>query len=917
MKNVTHYFIAWFFRFMLWFRYRIKVRGLENLNEKNLSKPGGVLFLPNHPAVFVDPAIVTLAAFPKFKIRPIIVEYMYYMPIVNWVMRKLDAVPVPDFDSSSNSIKKKRNEKVVSGMIEDLRQGSNFLIYPAGRTKSTSFEAIGGASAVHKIVNECPEANVVLVRIKGLWGSSFSRAFTGFAPPLFPTLKSGIKAVFKNLIFFTPRREVIVEFYPAPKDFPYKTTRLEFNKYLESWYNKPDGLSKQNGEFPGDSFVLVSFSMWGEKYPEMTREQKVEEDISLTNVPPSIQDKITKKLSEMTKIPQENIKPDMDLASGLGLDSLDTAEITVFLQDEFEVQNLPITELTTVKKLMALASKQIVIKEEVVKEVDISEKWKREPSYKRAYISDGKIIPEVFLNTCKKMGKIPACGDERSGVLTYPQLKLRVLLLADYIKTLPGEYIGILLPSSVGAMILTLATQLAGKVPLMINWTVGPRHLESVIQLSNVQKVLTAWSFIDRLENVELTGLENRLVMLEDLAPSLTLRKKLKALYRSKLSTKKILKLFGLKQPNEDAKAVLLFTSGTESMPKGVPLSHKNILVNQRDALNTIELMQDDILLSILPPFHAFGFTASGLLGLLSGFRIAYSPDPTDGKKLAKSVKRWDVNIFCSAPTFLKNMIKMAQPGDLDNLRLIVTGAEKTPAELFDMVEKLGKKENLIEGYGITECSPFLSANIPGKLAKGVGFPFPSVEICIIHQETEKVLGKNEQGLVLARGPNVFSGYLNEGISSPFMEVDGKQWYKTGDLGYLDDEGRLVLSGRMKRFVKVGGEMVSLASIEDALLQAARKKGWPTDEEGPSLAICAKEKEGEKTEIYLFTKFATSVSEVNYALKEAGFSNLVRISSCIQLPEIPLMGSGKINYRLLETQFLNSENLAQSTKVTS
>ncbi|OJU80998.1 MAG: hypothetical protein BGO10_03675 [Chlamydia sp. 32-24] len=149
------------------------------------------------------------------------------------------------------------------------------------------------------------------------------------------------------------------------------------------------------------------------------------------------------------------------------------------------------------------------------------------------------------------------------------------------------------------------------------------------------------------------------------------------------------------------------------------------------------------------------------------------------------------------------------------------------------------------------------------------------------------------------------------------MEVDGKLWYKTGDLGYLDDEGRLVLSGRMKRFVKVGGEMVSLASIEDALLQAARKKGWPTDEEGPSLAICAKEKEGEKTEIYLFTKFATSVSEVNYALKEAGFSNLVRISSCIQLPEIPLMGSGKINYRLLETQFLNSENLAQSTKVTS
>ena len=183
------------------------------------------------------------------------IEYMYYDPVVHKVALILDALPVPNFDTSSNSLKRKRNEAVFQEVINGLDQKKeNFLIYPSGRTKSTSLEIIGGASGVHKIIQAAPHANIVLVRTKGLWGSSFSRAFTGTPPPLSTTAWNGIKHILANFIFFMPRREVIISLEPAPSDFPYKGTRLEMNKYLEAWYNRPDGLTEQRGDAPGDSW---------------------------------------------------------------------------------------------------------------------------------------------------------------------------------------------------------------------------------------------------------------------------------------------------------------------------------------------------------------------------------------------------------------------------------------------------------------------------------------------------------------------------------------------------------------------------------------------------------------------------------------------------------------------------------------
>ncbi len=898
--------ISLILRALFWFRYRVTVKGLENLNKEVLNKKGGAIFLPNHPAVFVEPTLVTLATLNKYPVRPMIVDYFFHQPIVHPIMKMINALAIPNFDLSSNSLKRKQSEKVINTVIEDLKLGDNFLVYPAGRTKMTNQEVIGGASAVHRILQEVPEANVVLVRTKGLWGSVFSRALTGKAPPLFPTIFESLKHIIKNGIFFTPRRDVIIEFVPAPKDFPYQASRIEMNRWLENWYNQPDGLTEQEGEHPGDSLIFISHSIWKKEIPKIYDNNfSGESSIDLDSIPEKTKQKIYKELSRIAQIDVEKLKPELRLDRDLGMDSLDTADLSSFIQGQFGVKSISPVKMNTVAKALGVASKQIECKDD---ETDLAkidfDKWSQPVKREREKVAQGTTIPEVFLNNCARMGNAIACGDERAGLLTYKEMRLRVILLAEYIRTLPGDYIGVLLPSSVAAYAVIMACQLAGKVPMMINWTMGRRHLQAVRHLSNVQVVLTSRAFIDKLENVDLHGVDDIMVMLEVVKNKFKLSDKLRALVRSFKGTKGILKTFEVDKIDEDQRAVLLFTSGTESLPKGVPLTHKNVLCNLKQAFQSIELYSDDVMFGILPPFHAFGFTISGLMGILSGIRIVYSPDPTDGKKLAEIVRDWKVSLMCGAPTFLKSMFRDGEKGYFDTLRICVTGAEKAPPELYQLAEEKGAGAAIHEGYGITECSPVLTINLPGKSQAGVGEPLEGIELKIVNPETLKPQSTMAHGLVLAKGPNIFSGYLNPDVSPPFVTIDGEKWFKTGDLGHLDEENRLIISGRQKRFVKIGGEMVSLAAIEDALLQMAPQKKWPVAEDGPTLAVCAKEDVSDKTRIFLFTIFDTNTEEVNEALREAGFSSLVKVTSVFQLDGIPIMGSGKIFYRELESAYL-------------
>jgi long-chain-fatty-acid--[acyl-carrier-protein] ligase len=877
-------------RSLLSLRYRITIKGKETLNQKSLSKSGGILFLANHPAE-IDPLILISFFWFPYRPHPIAIEYLFYKPFLHFFLQLTKALPVPSFDFSSNSYKKKKIEKTYLQISNYLKNKENVLVYPAGMLKRGPLEIIGGASGVHTILHSTPEANVVLIRSTGLWGSTFSRAPTGKTPELFQAFLNGFKILLKNGFFFTPRRHVQIELATAPQDFPWGAGRRELNKYLEKWYNAP-------GPEP---LNLVSYSFYKKVYPSI-KENTSHESISLSSVDEETKRQVIEEIAKLSEVPIQDITLESNLAQDLGFDSLDIAQLIIVLKDQFGVTAANIADLTTVGSVVAYAAKLTTGKEKKEEkeeeEIEMSP-WKKEKNRPQAFYPEGETIPEIFLTTCARMDSHMACVDLIAGEMSYRRLKTGILLLAEKIRKMPGNRIGIMMPASVAVNALILAVIFAGKVPVMINWTLGGRNLSSVVKQSKIETTLSSWKFIDRLDNVELNGIDETIINIEDLRKQFTLKEKIRAFYLSCYPAKKLLKTLGLNHINPDDPAAILFTSGTENYPKGVPLSHKNILSNQKAAYALAKVKSDDILLGALPPFHSFGFSVTGLFPLLTGLRVAYSPNPTDGRRMAEAIQRWDITLLCLAPTFLKNLLRVSSAKHLSSLRMVVCGAERTASELYEKLRELNPKASLLEGYGITECAPILTLNPPDAPSQGVGTALPDVEIKVVNPDTLANIPSGEQGLILARGPNIFKGYLDPSFPSPFVEVDGKKWYYTGDLGYIDERHYLTLSGRLKRFVKIGGEMVSLAAIEETLYQAGPSKGWKFDSDSPSIAVCALENEGKKSEIHLFVIFDTTTEEVNQVLRESGMSNIIKIRSVKKIAAIPLLGTGKTDYRKL------------------
>ncbi|MCC6127841.1 MAG: AMP-binding protein, partial [Chlamydiae bacterium] len=435
--------------------------------------------------------------------------------------------------------------------------------------------------------------------------------------------------------------------------------------------------------------------------------------------------------------------------------------------------------------------------------------------------------------------------------------------------------------------------------PVMLNWTLGPRYLDEMVAMAGLDVVLSSWRFLEKVQHVDFGKLIEKLQLLEDVRQNLSLACKLKGALSAHFPNSLILRLYKAGQIHEDDACVILFTSGTESSPKGVPLSHSNILKNLHSAMGCIECKSSDVLYGILPPFHSFGFSVAGMFPLISGMKCAFYPDPTDSFALAEGIARWKVTIFCGAPSFIKGLFSAAKPEQLSSVRLFVSGAEKASPELYERVAQIGNGVQLIEGYGLTECSPIVSLVRPGDVPKGVGKPIPGVDICTIHPETEQLLPHGTEGEILVFGPNVFHGYLGNPRNA-FLEIGGQKWYRTGDIGYLDADGNIILSGRLKRFAKLGGEMISLAAVESAVISELIRQG-KISSDGHSIAICAEEKEPGKSDLVLFSTIPLERDEVNQMILQTGFSRLIKISSVQTIQEIPVMGTGKTDYRRLQT----------------
>lgn len=887
--------ISYILRAGMSLRYRIEVKGLELLTPDRLNRSQGILFMPNHTA-HMDPLFLFLLLWSKYRMRPLVIDYIFNLSFLQPFHKLIRAIPIPNFETAVNEYKVKQGEKSMLEIAAGLKNGDNFIVYPTGRLKSTAKEIIGGASGAHELLKECPDANVVLIRTTGLWGSSFSRALEGRSPELGKMMLHGIGAIFKNLIFFTPRRKVLIEIEPNPEGMPRENmTRVELNRYLENWYNRyPD---EQGNIRESEPLQLVPYSRWSKAIPEVFQAAKKETNHNNgIHVSDETRRKVYNEIRKILENPELNIKPEMSLAFDLGMDSLNIAEFITFLTKNFSVTELHPEDLESVGTILEIAQGG---KETRIPKAPASTfTWHTEKRRPAPALPIGRIIPEAFLNSCERMEGKTACGDDVIGIMGYNRLKKAVLVLAQHFLTWKEERVAVMLPASAGAYIVILALQMAGKTPVMLNWTLGSRYLEEMMKISGAERIVTSGKFLDRLANVHFGACLDKLITLEEIRKSLTLKSKLRGVYLTKRSVKHVIQAMNLDKIDENSPCVILFTSGTEAAPKGVPLSHKNIIANQRSAMQCIELNERDVIYGILPPFHSFGFSVAGLFPILGGIKAAFYPDPTDSFALAEGANRWKITLFCSAPSFLKGLFHAAKPEQLKTIRLFVSGAEKAPPELFERVKKLESNAKLVEGYGITECSPILTLNRPNMPPKGVGRLVPDIDLITIHPEKLQLLPNGSDGEICVRGPNVFQGYLGS-PRTPFIEIDGKKWYRTGDLGHLDTDGSLILSGRLKRFTKIGGEMISLGAVEEILAKHLINAGRMSPD-FPSLAVCADERDPERTRLILFTTIPLDREEANMILQQAGLSNLVKISSVKRVDDIPIMGAGKTDYRTLQ-----------------
>jgi long-chain-fatty-acid--[acyl-carrier-protein] ligase len=688
-----------------------------------------------------------------------------------------------------------------------------------------------------------------------------------------------------NGAIFTPRRQVTIELY-EPTDLPRNADRNELNNYLETFYNE---------DAPPRTYV--PYTIWERSGPmQLPEPQAPLVARSPEDVPDATRRLVADYLRELTGF--EKLRDEDKLAYDLGMDSLTRADLVVWLAKEFGVVDADVDGLQTVGDVMLAACREVVIaRPHDLKPVPA--KWFRGWPHERIAVIPCKTITEAFLAQAARHPKLPVIADQLSGVKTYRDIIVGIFALRPIIERIKGERIGIMLPASVAADVVYLSCLFAGKTPVMVNWTTGSRDLVFALDSLGVKHVLSAGGLVARIEaqGTDLSAVKDRLVLMENVGREITLGRKLRALAASRLSWAR------LRSAHVSPVAAILLTSGSETQPKAVPLTHANILGNLNDVLKIVRLNHDDCLVAFLPPFHSFGLSVTMILPLAGALRAVYHTNPTESALLARIIEAYKANMLVGTPTFLGGIVRAARPGQLDSLRLAVTGAEKCTPRTYEAIAECCPKATILEGYGITECSPIVAANgDDNPQPYTIGRMLPSLEYAIVNVDTWQSVGPGEAGLLLVRGPSVFGGYVDPRVASPFVEFKGRQWYRTGDLVSQDEQGMLTFRGRLKRFVKIGGEMISLPAIEAALEPLFVSES----DEGPVLAVEATPDENHP-ELILFTTKPADRQTANRQLRDAGLSPLHNISRIVQLDAIPVLGTGKTDYRALRQTLAGSQ----------
>ena len=492
---------------------------------------------------------------------------------------------------------------------------------------------------------------------------------------------------------------------------------------------------------------------------------------------------------------------------------------------------------------------------------------------------------------------------------SYHTILAAAIVLSKEIKTFTNQpRIGIVLPPGRGAMIANLAALLAGKTPVNLNFSASKESIESAIKQAEIDRFLTADIFVRKMQTFPWPSLKH-LMFLERLLPTWKGRIVKWLVAVKTLPASVLVKLLGIpSQGNEEA--TLLFTSGSSGDPKGVVLSHANLLANVNQFGSRLSLTPSDKILGCLPLFHSFGSTVTLFYAMVEGLSVVTYPSPLDTPKLAELVEKHQISLMVATPTFLRGYLKRGKREQFASLKLVVTGAEKLPLALEEEFRnRFGKP--VLEGYGLTETSPATNLNlpdpepdpsqpdlpiIPSRRLGSVGQLLPGIALRITSAATEEPLPIDQSGMIWLRGANIFNGYLKQPRKTEEVLFNG--WFRTGDIGRLDGDGFLHIEGRLSRFSKIGGEMVPHETVEEHINRAL---GLDAESERKIAIVGLPDPDKGEMLVLLSCVASAAVKQelinLRYTLLDKGVPSLWIPKRLVPVESIPILQSGKLDIK--------------------
>ena len=530
-------------------------------------------------------------------------------------------------------------------------------------------------------------------------------------------------------------------------------------------------------------------------------------------------------------------------------------------------------------------------------------------SYK-AYSRRLPSLANAWIEEAKSVGGRLSIADSTGVELTGYRFITATLLMAQSFKKLLSkeQNIGLIVPTSVGGSIANMSILTLGKTIVNLNYSSSTASLKYAIKIARIKQVVSSKQFIAKLKakgfDLEEALKSVEVIYLEDIKASMSKTSQLLMFLQARFLPTILLRMLYVKQRSIESTAAILFSSGSEGRPKGIELTHQNIMGNIKQIIPILNPNDNDVMLGTLPIFHSFGLTVSTLLPLIEGIPVVCHPDPTDGLGIAKISAKYEATFLFATATFFRLYARNQKihPLMFDKLRMVVAGAEKLPKEIAKLFkERFGK--TIYEGYGTTETTPVASCNIhdaiipesytiqQGNKFGTVGLPVPGSSFAIVDPKSFEPLPTGESGMILIGGTQVMKGYLGDEkkTQAVIKEIDGIRWYITGDKGYLDEDGFLTIVDRYSRFAKIGGEMVSLGLIEQEI-------GKLIDEKS-QIAITAipDEKKGEK--IVLLLEGEKDLKSLKDEIRSLEMNPLFVPSAYFKVKEIPKLGTGKADFK--------------------